>query len=153
MGTKTPISLLQELQVKQCKPLPQYCIRTLAGNTPVFECTVSVGNITATATAFSKQDAKHESAKLILSQLGCTCFLPPANSASVGQFQNFVGRLNEMASQNGLPYPTYSDCMAAPLQFKIKCEFGILQSYGIANNKKDAKQIAASEMLAKYVFL
>lgn len=113
-----------------------------------------VGDKTASATAYSKQEAKHKAAKEMLEKLE----LPVAasvvrNSSLVKNTGNAIGRLNEFASQNGKPYPIYTECESLePFQFTIKCEFGSLQSFGTGSNKKDTKQKAASAMLSLYVY-
>lgn len=158
MCSKTPVSLLQEVLVHYAMPLPQYSFAQLPGlPSPEFQCTVTTGNMTATATAYSKKEAKHRSAELILKQLGIIGIsiktnIPAANTSS--QPENYVGKLNELSSRNKLLYPTYTECIAKDfpsLYFTVKCQLGELESHGTAPNKKDAKQKAAAQMLSMYV--
>lgn len=155
MNSKTSVSLLQEFLAQHGKPPPQYTFCQLSGLKPEFECTVTVGDLTAIAKAYSKQEAKHKSAQQMLGVLGVTDQLtksPVKPTVSPVNYCNSVGKLNELASQNRLPYPIYTECNSSlspqNVQFTIKCEFGTLCAFGTANNKKEAKQMAASEMLA-----
>lgn len=159
MCSKTPVSLLQEVLVQSGMPLPQYSFAQLFGvPSPEFQCTVTTGNMTATATACSKKEAKQRSAELILKQLGANALLlknsMPAVVNTSSQPDNYIGRLNELSSQLKVFYPTYTECIEknySCLLFTFKCQFGELESYGTAANKKDAKQKAAAEMLSMYV--
>lgn len=153
---KTPVSHLQELLQQQAKPLPQYSFTQIPGATPIFECSVTVGGIKATERASSKQEAKHNSAETMLKKLGVHVSIPlntPSKISPILQHGNAIGKLNELCSKNGLPYPTYTECHTGILQFTIECEFQTLKSYGTAVNKKDAKQNAAVEMLSLYVYI
>lgn len=155
MNSKTPVSLLQEVLMGHRNPPPQYTFNQLPGLTPEFECTVIIGDRKATARAYSKQEAKHRSAQQMLKALGFTeQFTSPVkpNNVSPVNIGNAIGKLNEFASQNRVPYPVYTECNLSGnlhnLQFCMKCEFATLQTVGTASNKKDAKQKAAFEMLA-----
>lgn len=159
MATKTPVSLLQEVMMQSQKALPVYSFTQLPGLVVEYECTVVVGNLKASAKANSKQKAKHLSAQMALKMLGfnsspinISAVVPPATSppASLG---NAVGILNELASQNKVVYPTYTERMSGSLQaveFTVNCEFGKLQTSATAGNKKEAKQKAAKQMLRLY---
>lgn len=150
-NTKTPVSILQELLMKRSAPLPHYHFTQISTLQPEFECTVTVNNITAIGRAFSKHEAKYKSAEMLLKKLRHDS-THSTSTNPITQYGNFVGRLNEFASQNRLPYPTYTECRSNStylLQFAFKCEFGTLQATGAASNKKDAKQKAAFEMLEK----
>lgn len=159
MGSKTPVSLLQEILMQRALPLPQYSIITLPHTvTPEFQCTVTTGNVTAIAKAYSKKEAKHRSAEMMLKKLGLTDRAPSTTTPFINtgpQYGNSVGKLNELASRNGLPYPQYiTECLShncLNLHFVTKCRFGSVETFGTAPNKKDAKQKAATEMLFKYV--
>lgn len=154
MGTKSPISFLQEILVRHAKPQPHYYfIQLLDYKTPQFECTVTVGILTATAKASSKKQAKQLSAEMILKKLEFTHLFPIPTINTTDK--NSVAELNNLSSRNKLPYPTYvTECISEHLQgfhFTIKCQFGSLVACGTAPKKKNAKHEAASEILFMYV--
>lgn len=156
---KTPVALLQEVMMQHAKPLPQYSIVSLPGPTLGFQCTCTVGDIKATATAYSKQEAKHRSAQNILSVLKIPGPVgsPVKINSTPHVNANAVSKLNELASQNGVPYPLYAEVSSGSLrqvsQFAVRCSFGSLEAVGTASNKKEAKQRAASEILVLYVYI
>lgn len=151
MECKTPVSLLQEIMQKHNRPLPQYTITQKQG-TLEFESSVLVGEVKVSATASSKQEAKHNSARKALQMLGITSQPSLSRVSPVRTVRsvttNSVGRLNEWASQNHIPYPTYVETTdSICLSFTVRCIFGKLASCGRGNSKKEAKQKAAAEML------
>lgn len=69
-AAKTPVSLLQELYVKQ-GVTPQYDLVQIEGQVhePTFKYRVTVGNFMATGTGQSKKKAKHSAAKSVLEKI------------------------------------------------------------------------------------
>lgn len=67
-------------------------------------------------------------------------------SESVNDTINYVGLLNEIAQKERKEYPSYKEYVLGIKTFKITCHFCNKITEGIANSKKDAKQIAAEKM-------
>lgn len=156
---KTPISILQELMVQKKECLPDYYIEN-SGATPgaSFKCTVNVCSIKAVGYASTKKDAKQNSARKALEMLGYTStpvhqekIIVPANCVikQTTPCINYIGKLNELASTHGKPYPAYHD-EPMPVANGIlltRCKFLQFCSEGYGAKKKDAKQDAAKNML------
>lgn len=153
MASKSPISILQEYAVKKGMPYPIYNLENLSTKTTnLFKYTVCTGELTATGTGLSKHEAKHECAKKALALLADDP-IPVEELESNFEnlsFSNYVGELNEFSSKSGLPYPEYQEEHELGNGiFHIHCSHITYQTMGEGKNKKDAKQIAARNMLQK----
>lgn len=155
--SKTPISILQELVVQKKERLPDYYIENCSTPGASFKCTVTVCSIKAIGYAGTKKDAKQNSAKKALEILGYNCNTvchkeqPFIINSSTKQapFINYVGKLNELASMHGKPYPVYHDNLMPNVNgnFLTLCNFLNFCSEGYGLKKKDSKQDAAKNML------
>ncbi|KAG5888029.1 hypothetical protein JTB14_027824 [Gonioctena quinquepunctata] len=152
---KTPISILQEYMVQQKKAAPIY--RDELSDIPehTFKCIVTAGNVKACGYASTKKEAKHNSAHAALKKIGFELNLKPNNNVILPRIEikglltdNYVGKLNELASTSGKPYATYEDeVIPQNGKFYVKCHFLEWKSEGYGVNKKSAKQDAAKKML------
>ncbi|XP_018577762.1 uncharacterized protein LOC108916055 [Anoplophora glabripennis] len=159
--SKTPISILQELMVQKKVNLPDYYIENCDIPGATFKCTVRVGSVKAIGYASTKKEAKQNSAKKALEMLGYgsssstvlqkEITLLVNYSTKQAPFINYVGKLNELASTHGKPYPVYHD---EPMPnangiFVTKCNFLEFSALGCGSKRKDAKQDAARNILDK----
>lgn len=161
MGSKFPVSILQELMVAKGYPYPVYVEE---GFGIEFKCTVKVAGLEAVGKGTNKKTAKHESARKALQLLNHK--LPEErtivpfnenNNESVERskiFVNYVGILNEYASQTmRTSFPVYV-CDVESLgigKFVMVCHFLKLKISGTGQTKKEAKQEAARLMLERLV--
>ncbi|XP_078046748.1 interferon-inducible double-stranded RNA-dependent protein kinase activator A [Augochlora pura] len=172
---KTPVSILQEMMVKQ-QTVPDYQLIHDGGGTHMntFTYQVSCDGLSATGTGRSKKDAKHEAAKAMLeaiathrgylqlpaptSQSPLRTPLPPVIPETERlppnvPFVNAVGALKELCLENSLQEPVYvqvSD-VGPPHRkvFTFLCNVANFKETGVARTKKQAKQEAAKKMLHK----
>lgn len=157
---KTPISVLQELAVRNKFSAPDYNISgTGEPHKMSFVCEVKLDKQTATGFGATKKDAKQDAAKSMLalyginldssqSQVPSMCLLPSKTDKLAGPTINYVGSLNEVCSGRRYPQPEYSDSITQSAMFCIICSLNGLESKGYGANKKAAKQEAAKKMLA-----
>ena len=145
---KHPVSFLQEAMARQKKSLPIYhmqepCFRN--GNR--FQCFVSVDGIVVEGLGSSKPVAKENAASTAINRLGFK-LTQPAPTSSPRIDYNAVGKLNELTAQKCLPYPQYDETGVNEVgHFIIHCSLHNNKTEGIASTKKEAKQIAAHNML------
>nr|XP_033322694.1 interferon-inducible double-stranded RNA-dependent protein kinase activator A homolog [Megalopta genalis] len=172
---KTPVSILQEMMVKQ-QSVPDYQLIHDGGGTHMntFTYQVTCDGLTANGTGRSKKDAKHEAAKAMLetiathrgylqlpaptSQSPLRTPLPPVIPETERlppnvPFVNAVGALKELCLENSLQEPQYvqvSD-VGPPHRkiFTFLCNVANFRETGVARTKKQAKQEAAKKMLHK----
>ncbi|XP_012535170.1 RISC-loading complex subunit TARBP2 [Monomorium pharaonis] len=172
--SKTPVSILQEMMVKQ-NMIPDYELIHDGGGRHVntFTYRVSCDGLSATGTGRCKKDAKHEAAKAMLSEIAAhrnypqlpaastptvspstspfhSASLPPKISASV-PFFNAVGELQELCAINNLQEPEYiliKDIGPPHARiFTLRCKVSNFEEDGIATTKKQAKHDAAKKMV------
>ncbi|XP_073980908.1 protein Loquacious-like isoform X3 [Rhodnius prolixus] len=159
---KTPVTLLQELLVKQ-QQLPAYSLILNGTGThqPIFKFEVSASGETAIGTGKSKKEAKHEAARLLLEKLrhgndvknddiiDININSPYAEVVK----DNAVGMLTEYCGERNLKSPVYDlirdEGLPHAKLFSYKCSVSSITTEAQARTKKQAKQLAAQEMLNK----
>lgn len=169
MASKTPISILQELMMCTKHALPDYTFESIGDLlNPQFSCTVKAATITAIAVGRNKKEAKQKAASNALQQLQKS---DNVKSSQLGEPDeiiadskfialkelpqgycdgtNYVGMLNEYAPTNSCVVAVkYEDLQnMVNGQFQVNCIFDKKKTFGFARVKKQAKQIAAFEML------
>lgn len=172
---KTPVSILQEMMVKE-QTVPNYELIHDGGGTHMntFTYQVTCDGLRAIGTGRSKKDAKHEAAKAMLEVIAThrgypQLPAPPAQSPLRTPlppvipeterlppnvpFVNAVGALKELCVENSLQEPDYlqiSD-VGPPHRkvFTFECVVANFREVGVARTKKQAKQEAAKKMLNK----
>lgn len=173
-SAKTPVMVLQELTVKRCWPPPEYeLIRdlTIQGtHINEFHYRVEVANRTAYGDGSSKQIAKHAAAKGLLEVLAKDGLYHPnenpiqsipglnekvASNYPVNTPVNCIQPLNEFCDENKIPTPKFEEVSAEGpphcREFTYDCRVASITTRAKASTKKQAKQIAAKEMLDRYV--
>ncbi|KAF2902797.1 hypothetical protein ILUMI_03391 [Ignelater luminosus] len=163
---KSPISILQEITQMKNLSLPVYDVHPEVTG---YRCNGIVGNISASAIAASKKQAKHLCAEQMLKMLQTTqeftivferithssVFEDPLQQLQQTTKQlnepnfNAIGKLNELCSKNCRHIPTYSELGIVNQKFVIECKLLSYTTQGQAPTKKRAKQIAAQEMLSR----
>lgn len=174
MNTKTPAMVLQELTVKLGLAPPNYTLlRELTKQnthqnefyyqvTAAYKCTVGCGS--------SKQIAKHDAARGILKMLEedgiykpaenpMQDFIPGLNSTMkdgpVKTAVNCISTLSDLCDENKIPMPQFVEIsdVGPPhcRQFTYECSVGSVKTRATASTKKQAKQIAAKEILDRLV--
>ncbi|XP_012063963.1 PREDICTED: interferon-inducible double-stranded RNA-dependent protein kinase activator A homolog [Atta cephalotes] len=173
--SKTPVSILQEMMVKQGM-IPDYELIHDGGGRHVntFTYRVTCDSLSATGTGRCKKDAKHEAAKAMLTEIAAHRNypqLPAANTPTVSPpkspfhsaplppkianipFVNAVGELQELCAENNLHEPKYiliQDIGPPHAKiFTIRCKMSNFEEDGIATTKKQAKHDAAKRMVDK----
>ncbi|KAG5343505.1 PRKRA kinase, partial [Acromyrmex charruanus] len=173
--SKTPVSILQEMMVKQGM-IPDYELIHDGGGRHVntFTYRVTCDSLSATGTGRCKKDAKHEAAKAMLTEIAAHRNypqLPAANTPTVSPpkspfhsaplppkianipFVNAVGELQELCAENNLHEPEYfliQDVGPPHAKiFTIRCKVSNFEEDGIATTKKQAKHDAAKRMVDK----
>ncbi|XP_076643643.1 protein Loquacious [Halictus rubicundus] len=176
---KTPVSILQEMMVKE-QTVPNYELIHDGGGTHMntFTYQVTCDGLRAIGTGRSKKDAKHEAAKAMLeviathrghlqlpappSQSPLRTPLPPVIPETERlppnvPFVNAVGALKELCVENSLQEPDYvqiSDVGPPHIRvFTFQCKVANFREVGVARTKKQAKQEAAKKMLHKLIDL
>ncbi|XP_021919659.1 interferon-inducible double-stranded RNA-dependent protein kinase activator A homolog isoform X2 [Zootermopsis nevadensis] len=165
MGSKTPVSILQEMCIRNGN-LPQYELIHDGGGSheALFKYRVLVGETTAIGSGRSKKEAKHDAAKCILKRLNEVETSSPepipsemidvsyVTSPYVGKLQeNAVGALQELCMTNDIQVPVYKvigdEGPPHAKQFTVMCQVSKLEESAVARTKKQAKQQAAFKML------
>ncbi|XP_011157520.1 RISC-loading complex subunit tarbp2 [Solenopsis invicta] len=172
--SKTPVSILQEMMVKQGM-IPDYDLIHDGGGRHVntFTYRVSCDGLNATGTGRCKKDAKHEAAKAMLTEIAKHRNypqLPAANTPTVSPsrspfhsaplpprlpsnvpFFNAVGELQELCAINNLQEPEYlliKDIGPPHARiFTLRCKISNFEEDGTATTKKQAKHDAAKKMV------
>ncbi|KAJ8939750.1 hypothetical protein NQ318_004163 [Aromia moschata] len=137
--------------------LPEYFTESCDTPGIGFKCTVKVNQLCTCGYGQTKKDAKQNSAQKALELMGligktdmpvsALSKVTPRPMPNVPHL-NYVGKLNEYASTNGVPYPTYNDSVI-PINgvFLTHCQFLNFITDGTGLKKKDAKQDASRKML------
>jgi len=175
--SKTPVSILQEMMVKQGM-IPDYELIHDGGGRHVntFTYRVTCDGLSANGTGRCKKDAKHEAAKAMLTEIAAHRNYPqlpaastPATSPSRSPFHtaaplpaktpanvpffNAVGELQELCVDNSLQEPEYiliRDVGPPHARiFTIRCKVSSFEEDGTATTKKQAKHDAAKRMVEK----
>ncbi|KAG7207200.1 hypothetical protein KM043_008883 [Ampulex compressa] len=168
MGTKTPVSVLQELLSRR-GTIPKYELVQIEGaiHEPTFRYRVTVADVVAIGTGRSKKEAKHAAAKAVLDKLtGLDPEAPESplpNSLSESQnlqeLQSFgdeklvtnpIGALQELCMSRHWPPPKYTmegeEGLPHERQFTIVCSILKYREVGQGKSKKIAKRDAAHRM-------
>ncbi|OXU25096.1 hypothetical protein TSAR_016882, partial [Trichomalopsis sarcophagae] len=175
MNKKTPVSILQEMMVKQGTSPSYELIHNGGGSHQnIFTYQVTCGGLSASGTGRCKKDAKHEAATAMLETIAKHSALPqlpatpcespvrtplpmtlpvaPKSPANV-PFRNTIGELQELCSTNNLDDPQYKEIsdVGPPHAriFTVQCLVSTFVEEGIAKTKKQAKHEAARKMLER----
>lgn len=157
-ATKTPVSYLQEICMKYISAVPKYDLIE-CDHDKMFEYLVTASNFSANGVSSSKQNAKHMAAKNLLDQMkqldrfkeilrnipavpGCE-----KNNNDVDS----VSYLMAVCAKNRWDPPAFVVTGCAGLSnepvFYMNCTFKSFQAEGRARTKRDAKKLAAKNML------
>jgi len=165
-AAKTPVSLLQELYVKQGIN-PKYDLIQIEGaiHEPTFKYRVSVGEVVAMGSGQSKKKAKHAAAKAVLDKIwGARCatllenldgnMIPTITSPyDDGIPGNPVGNLQELCISHRWAPPSYllngENGLPHEREFVITCIVENYTEIGAGKSKKLAKRQAAYRMLMR----
>ncbi|EZA60759.1 hypothetical protein DMN91_001820 [Ooceraea biroi] len=173
---KTPVSILQEMMVKQGM-IPDYELIHDGGGRHLntFTYQVTCDGLIASGTGRCKKDAKHEAAKAMLTEIAVhrnypqlpaasapespskspfhTTPLPPKMRAVNAPFFNAIGELQDLCADNNLEEPIYipiSDVGPPHARiFTIRCKVSSFTEDGVSTTKKQAKHEAARKMIDK----
>lgn len=174
--SKTPVSILQEMMVKQGM-IPDYELIHDGGGRHVntFTYRVLCDGLSATGTGRCKKEAKHEAAKAMLTEIinqRNYPQLPAASTPTVSPsrspfhsaplppkipantpFVNAIGELQDLCAENNLLEPEYvliKDCGPPHARiFTIQCKVSSFVEEGVASTKKMAKHDAAGRMVKR----
>lgn len=164
MGSKTPVSILQEMMSRLGAPPKYDLIYDGSGtHTAIFKYMVYANNVTAIGSGRSKKEAKHEAARLALEKLAlhqiADAHPPGAPEPAVEVMtpykdkiqENAVGALQVMCCTHDIPQPEYDliEEKGAPHDkiFTYVCSVSKQREVGIGRTKKQAKQLAAFNMM------
>ncbi|KAK7789998.1 hypothetical protein R5R35_009210 [Gryllus longicercus] len=164
MGSKTPVSILQEMMARLGTPPTYNLIYDGSGtHTTVFKYRVNASNVTAIGSGRSKKEAKHEAARIALERLATHQIadtqppgVPPEAVEVVTPYkdqlkENAIGALHDMCATNEIPMPDYDliEEKGAPHEkiFTFVCSVSKQREIGIGRTKKQAKQLAAFNMM------
>lgn len=165
--------VLQELAVKHGQSPPAYELipeLTKQGtHKNEFFYQVQAFEYVARGTGSSKQIAKHDAAKRMLQVLkeekiynpvenpvqGFVPGAPTLNIQPIKTSVNCIGSLCELCEENNIPQPEFVEIsdVGPPhfRQFTYDCVVNSVRTRATATTKKQAKQLAAKEMLEKWV--
>jgi len=166
MGNKTPVTILQET-LQKTKQTPHYELiyNGVGTNDPLFMFRVCAEGLTAEGSGKSKKEAKHNAAREFLRRM------KPGNAvvenADVEDLEdlhvaspytgalkeNFIGMLEGICVVNKLPFPAYIQIseIGPPHArvFTMKCQLSSLMETAVARTKKQAKHLAAKQMIER----
>lgn len=159
---KTPVTLLQELLIKK-QLLPTYSLILNGTGThdPIFKYEVSASGESAVGSGKSKKEAKHEAARLLLEKLSHYEDVKNDDILDVNVNSpyaevlkdNAVGMLSGYCDERNLKSPEYElirdEGLPHAKLFSYKCCVSSFTTEAQARTKKQAKQLAAQEMLNK----
>lgn len=171
---KTPVMVLQELSTKLGISPPVYELITeltkQGTHKNEFFYEVQAFQRIARGTGSSKQIAKHDAAKRMLQQLQDANIYHPAenpvhgfvpgsaklNNQPIKTSVNCIGTLCELCEENDIPQPQFEEILdVGPphcRQFTYDCIVNSIRTRATASTKKQARQLAAKDMLEKYDF-
>lgn len=149
--SKTPITVLQEICVKNHKSAPMYnLIDNGTGPDKVFIYKVTAFDETATGCGRSKKDAKHEAAVVLLRKLE-NCNFSDDDTPLPSNEGNAIGDLHDICVQRNTPLPQFNLVNATGPShnpdFTYECRVASVIRLAKHSTKKGAKQLAAYKML------
>lgn len=152
--SKTPISVLQEICVKNFKNAPVYeVIADGSGFDKVFAYKVKAFDEVATGYGKSKKDAKHEASIQMLRKLehlNLSEEREPREAPPAGE-GNSVGDLHDICVARNIPLPQFNLVNATGPShnpdFTFECRVASVIRLAKHSTKKGAKQLAAYKML------
>uniref|UniRef100_A0A0A9ZIW5 Interferon-inducible double stranded RNA-dependent protein kinase activator A A n=1 Tax=Lygus hesperus TaxID=30085 RepID=A0A0A9ZIW5_LYGHE len=160
MDSKTPVTILQELLLKK-KINPTYNLILNGGGThePIFKYEVAAADQTAIGTGKSKKEAKHNAANELLRIMKATDSAIHSLSDDVTSpyegvlKENAVGELQDFCCTHRLRFPEYKltrdEGLPHAKVFSWSCTISSFTTEATARTKKNAKQMAAQEMLLR----
>ncbi|KAF5272715.1 hypothetical protein FQA39_LY07742 [Lamprigera yunnana] len=165
-NTKTPAMVLQELTVQKGWISPEYTIIHSKEGTHEneFHYNVIVESVLGRGVGRSKQIAKHKAANNALEKLASLNMYTPDETvlkaprseginSPIKLAVNCIGSLNEICSENKVPLPAFiqvsdvgpSHCK----EFTYDCKIASIYTRATAGTKKQAKQLAAKDMIER----
>lgn len=150
--SKTPITVLQEICLKNFKTNPSYTvIADGSGFDKLFAYKVTAFDESATGYGTSKKDAKHEAAVQMLRLLENFSFSDDVREAPPAFEGNSVGDLQAICIARNIPLPQYNLVNATGPShnpdFTFECRVASVIRLAKHSTKKAAKQLAAYKML------
>ncbi|XP_013113399.1 uncharacterized protein LOC106091426 [Stomoxys calcitrans] len=151
MSSKSSVSALQEYCAKHKIPPPTYDCNNCSDGS--FICRAQVMNVEADGVGRSKRDAKHFSASNLIKKLRVDHHdiddVRPVENVEIPTV-DMVVTLRDYCVQNQHPLPIFEIVQQggtpdAP-EFIAMCSVASIRRYGTSDKKKDARQIAASEV-------
>lgn len=168
-NTKTPVMLLQELAVKK-NTVPEYELIFSQQGTHenIFHYQVSLLGERAIGVGRSKKEAKHSAASKALEQLADKNIVHPdmeedhlikldTQQDIMKAPLNCIPTLLEICCENKIPTADFVEIsdVGPPhcREFTYECRISHIVTRATARSKKHAKQLAARDMLSRYVFI
>lgn len=155
---KTPVMALQELAIKKFQ-MPEYSLIYTDEGTHLneFHVQVSLNDMCVVGVGNSKQNAKHDAAQKMLDKLAplgisVSEHIVIKKPEKSKKLTNSIGVLTEMCVKNKLiPKFTLINKVGLPhcSNFTYQCEVASIITKATAGTKKQAKQMAAKDMLDK----
>lgn len=149
---KTPVTVLQELCTKRgIIPTYQDLPNSATPHAPCFVCEVMCQDFITQGQGKSKKEAKHAAAESMLKMLADE---EVVSSPYENKFkENAIGALADYCEEYGLEVPRYEfvreEGPAHDRRFTERCFVGSYGSETTERSKKQAKQVAALQMLTK----
>lgn len=165
-NTKTPAMVLTELSIKRGHAAPKFDLiySNLQGHDNEFTYQVEVEGVMGTGTGKSKKEAKHLAAYNALEGLKAVgiCY-PDTSSTDPDKMTelpspkrnavNCMSTLADLCAEYKLPEPDYIPLseVGPPhcREFSYECHVGEIRTRATSGTKKQARQIAAQDMLMK----
>ncbi|GLH00154.1 Interferon-inducible double stranded RNA-dependent protein kinase activator A-like protein A [Gryllus bimaculatus] len=161
MGSKTPVSILQEMMTRMgTAPKYDLIFDGSGTHTAEFRYKVYANNVSAIGSGRSKKEAKHEAARVALERLSLSQIEDSQPQEEPVEIvtpykdkiqENAIGELHDMCATNDIPMPEYElvEEKGAPHEkiFTFVCSVSKQKEIGIGRTKKQAKQLAAYSMM------
>ncbi|KAK7791410.1 hypothetical protein R5R35_010532 [Gryllus longicercus] len=161
MGSKTPVSILQEMMTRMgTAPKYDLIFDGSGTHTAEFRYKVYANNVSAIGSGRSKKEAKHEAARVALERLSLSQIEDSQPQEEPVEIvtpykdkiqENAIGELHDMCATNDIPMPEYElvEEKGAPHEkiFTFVCSVSKQKEVGIGRTKKQAKQLAAYSMM------
>uniref|UniRef100_A0A146MGP0 Interferon-inducible double stranded RNA-dependent protein kinase activator A A n=1 Tax=Lygus hesperus TaxID=30085 RepID=A0A146MGP0_LYGHE len=160
MDSKTPVTILQELLMKK-HMVPNYnlILNGVGTHEPIFKYEVSADGYKAVGSGKSKKEAKHDAAHQMLQVMkgvdSAVGALPEEVTSPYEGIlkENAVGELQDFCMINQLKLPEYKlirdEGLPHAKVFSWSCTVSSFTTEATARTKKNAKHMAAQDMLLK----